>query len=56
MPRWSKTKEESKNVTSMKQKLVMDVGSSDSLDEFREIEIGIKHAYDYNEHKILKRS
>jgi hypothetical protein len=56
VPKWSKTREESKNVTSMKQKVVMDVGSFDSLDKFLEIEIGRKHADDYNEHKVLKRS
>ncbi len=55
MPRWSKTREESKNVTSMKWKVVMGVGPFNILDEFLEIEIGIEHADDYNERKVLKR-
>jgi hypothetical protein len=55
VPRWSKTREESKNVTSMKWKVVMGVGPFNILDEFLEIEIGIEHADDYNERKVLKR-
>jgi hypothetical protein len=53
--RWSKTREESKKVMSMKRKMLMDVGTFDSLDEFQKIEIGIEHGDDYNEHKVLKR-
>jgi hypothetical protein len=34
----------------------MDVGTSDSLDDYLKIEISIKHVDDYNEHKVLKRS
>jgi hypothetical protein len=33
MPRWLETKEKSKKVTSMKRKMLMDVRTSDSLDE-----------------------
>jgi hypothetical protein len=33
----------------------MDVGTFDSLDDYLEIEINIKHVDDYNEHKVLKR-
>ncbi len=55
MPRWLETKEKSKKVTSMKRKMLMDVRTSDSLDESLEIEIGIDYTDDYNEHKVLKR-
>ncbi len=30
----------------------MDVGTSNSLDESLETEIGIEHTNDYNEHKV----
>ncbi len=40
---------------SMKRKMLMDVGTFDSLDKSLEIEIGIEHTYDYNECKVLKR-
>jgi hypothetical protein len=49
------TKKESKKVMLMKRKMLMDVGTFDSLDEYLEIEIGIKHTHDYNERKVLKR-
>ncbi|CAM6021773.1 unnamed protein product [Sphagnum balticum] len=39
----------------MKRKTLMDVGTSNSLDESLEIEIGIEYGDDYNEHKVLKR-
>jgi hypothetical protein len=39
----------------MKWKVVMGVGPFNILDEFLEIEIGIEHADDYNERKVLKR-
>lgn len=55
MPRWLETREESKKVMLMKSKMLMVVGTFDSLDEFLEIGIGIKHEDDYNEHKVLKR-
>jgi len=44
--RWSKTKKESKKMMLMKRKMLMDVGTFDSLDESLHIEIGIKHTYD----------
>jgi hypothetical protein len=55
VPRWSETKEESKKVMSMKRKMLMDVGTFDSLDKSLEIEISIQHVDDYNECKVLKR-
>ncbi len=39
----------------MKRKVLMDVGTFDSLNKSLEIEIGIKHTDDYNECKVLKR-
>jgi hypothetical protein len=39
VPRWSETREESKKVMMMKRKMLMDVGTFDSLDEYLEIEI-----------------
>jgi hypothetical protein len=53
--RWSKTKKENKMVMLMKRKMLMDVGTFGSLDEYLDIEIGIKHTNDYNERKVLKR-
>ncbi len=52
MPRWSKTKKENKKVTLMKRRMLMDIGTYDSLDKSLETEIGIKHASDYNECKV----
>ncbi len=51
----SETKKKSKKVTLMKRKVLMDVGTFDSLDESLEIEISIEHTDDYNECKVLKR-
>ncbi len=55
MPRWSKIKEESKKVTPMKRRMLMDVRTFDNLDKSLEIEIGIEHTNDYDKHKVLKR-
>ncbi len=55
VPRWLETKEESKKAMLMKSKMLMYVGTSDSLDKSLKIEIGIEHTNDYNEHKVLKR-
>ncbi len=54
VPRWSETREENKKVITMKRKVVMDVGSSNSQDKFIKIEINIEHVDDYNERKVLK--
>jgi len=42
-------------MTLMKRRMLMDVGTSDSLDKSLETKIGIKHVNDYNECKVLKR-
>ncbi len=42
-------------MTLMKRRMLMDVGTFDSLHESLKTKIGIEHADDYNERKVLKR-
>jgi hypothetical protein len=42
-------------MTPMKRRMLMDVGTFDSIDKSLETEINIEHANDYDEHKVLKR-